>query len=98
MIRVMFRWTIKEANAPEFENNWREGTRLIQEECEGSMGSFLIHDRRRPEQFVAIAKWASRDAFKAAQPVIIGLKLKGPMPETFEVFDEIADIAGAGEV
>ncbi|MDB5107442.1 MAG: hypothetical protein JWM69_383 [Candidatus Binatus sp.] len=95
MIRVMYRWTIAPGGEQEFIEHWKEGTRRIQANCEGAEGSFLIRDYERQEFFFGVARWHSRQAWETAQPVMAGLNLPGPLPETTEFFDEIADMPPA---
>ena len=94
MIRVMYRWTIKPGDEEQFIEHWKEGTHQIQSHCEGAYGSFLIHSRKNPEQYFGVARWESRAAWKVAQPIIMGLKLQGPLPETTVFYDELADMPG----
>jgi Antibiotic biosynthesis monooxygenase len=91
MIRVMYRWTVKPGNEAEFTRHWDTGTREIQSKCKGAMGSILVRSRKSPELFFGIARWESREAWKIAQPQIMNMGLQGPMPETIEFYDEIAD-------
>ena len=43
MIRVMYRWTVKQEDREEFGRMWEEGTLNIQTHCSGAMGSILLH-------------------------------------------------------
>ena len=94
MIRVMYRWTLKPGDQEQFVEHWKQGTHQIQSHCEGAYGSFLIHDGEDPVHYFGVARWESRDAWHAAQPIIMGLKLPGPIPEATEFFDELADMPG----
>jgi hypothetical protein len=95
MIRVMYRWTVKPGDEEKFIADWKAGTGKIQANCAGAFGSFLIRSRSTPEHFFGVARWESGKAWTAAQPVMAGLNLPGPMPETAEFYDEIADIGPA---
>jgi hypothetical protein len=91
MIRVIYRWTVKPGNEAEFIHHWDAGTRKIQSGCKGAMGSILVRSRSNRDIFNGIARWESKEAWKIAQPQIMNMGLEGPMPETIEFFDEIAD-------
>jgi len=49
MIRVMYRWTVKEGDEAEFIRTWEEGTQKIQACCEGAMGSILLRSSENPQ-------------------------------------------------
>jgi Antibiotic biosynthesis monooxygenase len=97
MIRVMYRWTIQPEDHQRFIENWQEGTRKIQANCAGAFGSFLIHRRKQPNVFIGIARWQSRDDWRNAQPTMISLNLAGPLPESAEFFDELANVTPHGD-
>jgi Antibiotic biosynthesis monooxygenase len=96
MIRVMYRWTVAPEDHEHFVEVWREGTRRIQANCAGALGSLLIHRRREPNVFIGFARWESREAWRDAQSTIIGLKLPGPLPESAEFYDELANVPPRG--
>jgi heme-degrading monooxygenase HmoA len=52
MIRVMYRWTVKEEDEAEFVRTWEEGTLKIQASCEGAMGSILLRSSENPNIFL----------------------------------------------
>ena len=95
MIRIMYRWTVKAGGEDEFIRYWEEGTRRIQANCAGALGSLLIRDQKDPARFFGFARWESREAYFAALPVMQKLGLPGPMPETYEFFDELRDMPPA---
>ena len=97
MIRVIYRWAVKPGDEEQFVHDWQAGTRKIQDNCTGAHGSFLIRDRKNPEQFFGVARWESGKAWRAAQPVMMGLGLPGPMPGSADFYDELAEMLPAAE-
>lgn len=94
MVRIMYRWTVKAEDIEKFVEEWKEGTRRIQANCAGAMGSYLTRSIRNSEHFFGTARWESSDAWFAAQPVMMKLGLPGPMPESAEFYEEVAEIGG----
>jgi hypothetical protein len=97
MIRVIYRWTVKPGDEDQFVRDWQAGTRKIQDNCAGAHGSFLIRDRKSPALFLGVARWESGRAWRAAQPVMMSLGLPGPMPESADFYDELADMMPTAE-
>lgn len=95
MIRVTYRWTVKPGDEDTFVEHWKEGTRRIQANCKGAMGSYLIRSRTNAEHFFGVARWESGGAWREAQAVMVTLNLPGPMPESAEFFTELADMPAA---
>jgi heme-degrading monooxygenase HmoA len=92
MIRVMYRWTIKEGREAEFIRIWEEGTLKIQASCEGAMGSILLRSTDNPQHFFGMARWSSKEIWESAQRTMPILDLAGPRPESEYFFDELVDI------
>jgi hypothetical protein len=92
MIRVMYRWTIKLGREDEFIRNWEAGTRRIRETFAGSFGSMMLRSAKNREHFYGVGRWESREAWDAAQPAIIAMKLPGPIPESMRFFEELDDL------
>jgi heme-degrading monooxygenase HmoA len=92
MIRVMYRWTVKQEEREEFIRTWEEGTLKIQTHCSGAMGSILLHSSENPEHFFGMARWPSKEIWEAAQRTMPFLDLQGPKPESEYFFDELIDI------
>jgi heme-degrading monooxygenase HmoA len=88
MIRVMYRWTVKNEDTEEFVRTWEEGTLKIQTHCTGAMGSILLQSSENPEHFFGMARWPSREIWEAAQRTMPLLHLQGPKPESECFFDE----------
>ncbi len=97
MIRVIYRWTVMPGDEEQFIRDWQAGTRKIQDNCAGAHGSFLIRGRKNPEHFFGVARWESGRAWRAAQPVMIGLGLPGPIPESADFYDELAEMLPAAK-
>jgi quinol monooxygenase YgiN len=92
MIRIMFRWDITPGKEARFVQLWEEGSRRVQAECSGSLGSILLRSTTNPRYFYAVAEWASRQAWDDNQEKLMSLKLRGPMPEIVDLFDELSVI------
>jgi hypothetical protein len=92
MIRVMYRWTVKEEDEAEFVRTWEEGTLKIQASCEGAMGSILLRSSENPQHFFGMARWPSKEIWEMAQRTMPILRLVGPKPESERFFDELIDI------
>jgi heme-degrading monooxygenase HmoA len=92
MIRVMYRWTVKNEDIEEFVRTWEEGTLKIQTHCTGAMGSILLRSSENPEHFFGMARWPSKEIWEAAQRTMPFLELHGPKPESECFFDELVDI------
>jgi heme-degrading monooxygenase HmoA len=92
MIRVMYRWTVEPGDEEIFRGHWEEGTRRIQSNCAGALGSILVRSASEPRHFFGLARWESRVMWNAAQQTIIKLKLPGPLPESVRFFDEWLEI------
>ena len=93
MVRIIYRWTVKPGEEEQFIRHWKEGTHKIQTHCTGAHGSYLTRSMKNPEHFFGTAQWASTDAWTAAQSVMKKLDLPGPLPETADFYDDIAEIA-----
>lgn len=93
MIRVMYRWTVRPGDEQTFRDHWEVGTRRIQKNCAGAMGSILLRSSAEPQHFFGLARWESRAHWDAAQQTIIKLNLPGPLPESVRFFDELMEIS-----
>ena len=98
MIRVMYRWTVKQEDREEFVRTWGEGTLKIQTHCSGAMGSILLHSSENPEHFFGMARWPSKEIWEAAQRTMPFLDLQGPKPESEYFFDELIDIIPSSSI
>jgi len=65
MIRVMYRWTVKPGQAHVFAQAWSQGTKIIRRTVKGARGSLLLQSQKNPHEFVAIARWASMEDWRA---------------------------------
>jgi len=92
MIRIMFRWDITPGKEARFIQLWEEGSRIVQAECRGSRGSILLRSTTNPRYFYAVAEWESRQAWDDNQEKLMSLKLRGPIPEIVDLFDELSAI------
>lgn len=61
------RWQVKEGNADEFIDRWREFLTWTKEENKGFLGARLIRDLRNPNSFVSFAAWQDLDSMRAWQ-------------------------------
>jgi hypothetical protein len=92
MVRIIYRWTVKSGQEVQFISDWKEGTEKIQANCAGAFGSYLTRSMKDREYFFGTARWASADAWIAAQPVMRSLDLPGRLPETADFYEEIAEV------
>ena len=65
MIRIMYRWTVKRGQAHVFAQAWSQGTKIIRSTVKGARGSLLLQSWKNPHEFVAIARWASIEDWRA---------------------------------
>ena len=61
------RWQVKEGNAGEFIDRWRDFLTWTKEANEGFLGARLVRDVRNPNSFVSFATWQDLDAMRAWQ-------------------------------
>jgi heme-degrading monooxygenase HmoA len=65
MIRVMYRWKVTPGQEAVFARAWTQGTKVIRATVKGARGSLLLQSRTDPCEFVAIARWASVEDWRA---------------------------------
>jgi hypothetical protein len=106
VIRVIYRWDVGPSKADAFIRAWREATRLIQANAPAARGSTLLRDVCRPDQFIAVARWDSLQAWEASRErnpgwvpphVTASMQASASAPVKFEVFSEIADCPGVAD-
>ena len=95
MVRIIYRWTVKPGDEEQFIRHWKEGTHKIQANCAGAHGSYLTRSMKNAQHFFGTARWESADAWTSAQDVMRKLNLPGPLPETADFYEEIAEITPA---
>lgn len=61
------KWQVKEGNADEFVERWREFLTWTKEAHQGCLGARLIRDLRDPNAFVSFAAWQDLDSMRAWQ-------------------------------
>ncbi|MDC0722908.1 antibiotic biosynthesis monooxygenase family protein [Nannocystis bainbridge] len=66
MIRVMYWWKVEPGQEDAFAAAWSQVTRWIREHKPGARGSLLLRSAEDPHEFVAIARWTSREAWEAS--------------------------------
>lgn len=66
MIRVIYHWTVTQGQEEAFAAAWHAITLALREQVEGCHGSVLLREAGSPQEFVAIARWASRAAWQAS--------------------------------
>ena len=60
MIRVIYHWTVTQGQEEAFAAAWHAITLALRERVEGCHGSLLLREAGSPQEYVAIARWASR--------------------------------------
>lgn len=65
MIRIMYRWKVNPGQEVVFAKAWTQGTKVIRSTVKGARGSLLLQSRKNPCEFVAIARWASVEDWRA---------------------------------
>ena len=65
MIRIIYRWSVDQADIPAFQDAWRKATRRIHATVKGARGSFLLQESGNPGEIMTVARWDSEEAWKA---------------------------------
>lgn len=65
MIRVVYRWTVKEGDFRRFQEAWSRTTNKIHETVPGALGSFMLRNPEDPTEVITVAKWDSTQSWKA---------------------------------
>jgi len=61
------KWQVKDGNADEFIDRWREFLTWTKEAHQGFLGARLIRDLRNPNSFVSFAAWQDLDSMRTWQ-------------------------------
>jgi heme-degrading monooxygenase HmoA len=69
MIRVFYRWKVKQHGVDSFVKAWSQATREIRANVKGARGSILLRDHDDPSKFLAIARWNSFEEWQAFRQV-----------------------------
>ena len=92
MIRVMYRWDVTPGKEARFIQLWEEGTRKIQANCRGALGSFLVRSTTNAQHFFGIGGWQDKQAWDEGQEKMQTLGLRGPLPDIIDIFEEVSEI------
>ena len=65
MIRVVYRWKVKEENFADFKKVWVRTTNHIHETVPGAPGSFMLRSPEDKTEVLTVAKWDSVESWKA---------------------------------
>lgn len=65
MIRVVYRWKVKEENFTSFQDVWSRTTNKIHETVPGALGSFMLRSPEDKTEVITVAKWDSMDSWRA---------------------------------
>jgi heme-degrading monooxygenase HmoA len=65
MVRILYRWKVNPGQEAVFAKAWTQGTKVIRATVKGARGSLLLQSRTDPCEFVAIARWASVEDWRA---------------------------------
>ncbi|WP_425641328.1 antibiotic biosynthesis monooxygenase family protein [Marinomonas gallaica] len=64
MIRVVYEWHVSPENIAEFCDAWKSTTQIVRETYPGAHGSCLLEEENKPNQFLAIARWNSKEEWR----------------------------------
>jgi heme-degrading monooxygenase HmoA len=86
MIRIMYRWRVNPGQEEVFAKAWTHGTKVIRATVKGARGSLLLQSRTDPCAFVAIARWASVENWRAFR------RGERPDPEAFRIASAVSEL------
>ena len=95
MIRVVYEWQVSSENLVEFCEAWRDTTHIVRETYPGAHGSCLLEEESKPNHFLAIARWNSKEEWRDFwstdnPPEVIRMSTLGELVSV-KIFDEIGD-------
>jgi heme-degrading monooxygenase HmoA len=101
-MRALYRWHVTPGREDQFVRIWSNVTKYIRANVKGARGSMLMRSRLNPQEFVALARWASYDDWMAAREA--AERNPGPDPQagnydsfSAEPLDVIEDLLQYGE-
>ena len=104
MIRVIYSYEVKAGQEQVFIEAWKRVTRTVRTTSNGARGSLLTRDARDKQQFVAIARWETVEAFvKFNNAGMLGSEADKAMRATLEggvamqVVEELHDLTNYDE-
>lgn len=65
MIRVIYRWKVKEEDQAQFRAAWAKTTTGIREKTLEARGSILLHSQDKPTEFITMARWDRLEDWQA---------------------------------
>lgn len=65
MVRIIYRWRVKEQNQPLFQQAWSLATNQIHQTVPGALGSFMLQDANDKNLVLTVAKWQSLEHWQA---------------------------------
>jgi len=101
VIRVVYRWKVREEDFANFQEVWSRTTNHIHETVAGALGSFMLRSPEDPTEILTVAKWDSVENWKAFWVADNPSEMKG-MREIGErifvtVYDEVDDFTRSHE-
>jgi heme-degrading monooxygenase HmoA len=66
-VRAIYRWRVRPGRDDEFVRTWVRVTEWIRANVKGARGSLLLRSRDNPDEYVALARWDSFEAWRAAR-------------------------------
>lgn len=95
MIRVIYRWKVKEEDQAQFRAAWAKTTTGIRERTPGARGSILLHSQHEPTEFITMARWDRLEDWQAfwGEASSADMQVMHSLAErvSVEAFEEIED-------
>lgn len=101
MIRVVYRWKVKEEDFASFQELWARTTNHIHHTVEGALGSFMLRSPEDRTEILTVAKWDSMENWKAFWGAENPSQMKGMRAigerVSVTVYDEVDDFTRSNE-
>ena len=88
MVRAVYRWRVQAGQEAVFVQAWRQGTAAMRAGVRGAGGSLLMQSYDAPSEFMALACWASMEAWQA----FTERRGAAPDPEAFQALAAVSEL------